>query len=41
MLWYKEIVQKRAKGDTFLVAYADDFIAGFQYKYEAEAYYEA
>lgn len=41
VLWYKEIVQKRAKGDTFLVAYADDFIAGFQYKYEAEAYYEA
>ena len=41
VLWYKEIVQKRAKGDTFLVVYADDFIAGFQYKYEAEAYYEA
>lgn len=40
VLWYKEIVQKRAKGDTFLVVYADDFIAGFQYKYEAEAYYE-
>ena len=41
VLWYKEIVQKRAKGDTFLVVYADDFISGFQYKYEAEAYYEA
>ena len=41
VLWYKEIVQKRAKGDTFLVVYADDFIAGFQYKNEAEAYYEA
>ena len=41
VLWYKEIVQKRAKGDTFLVVYADDFITGFQYKYEAEAYYEA
>lgn len=41
VLWYKEIVRKRAKGDTFLVVYADDFIAGFQYKYEAEAYYEA
>ena len=24
VLWYKEIVQKRAKGDTFLVVYADD-----------------
>ncbi len=41
VLWYREVVQKRAKGDTFLVVYADDFIAGFQYKYEAEAYYEA
>ena len=41
VLWYKEIIEKRAKGDTFLVVYADDFIAGFQYKYEAEAYYEA
>lgn len=39
--WYKEIVEKRAKGDNFLVVYADDFIAGFQYKREAEAYYEA
>ena len=28
VLWYKEIVQKRAKGDTFLVVYADDFISG-------------
>jgi group II intron reverse transcriptase/maturase len=41
ILWYSEIVQKRAEGDTFLVVYADDFIAGFQYKREAEAYYEA
>ena len=40
-LWYKEIVQKRAEGDTFLVVYADDFIAGFQYKSEAEEYYKA
>jgi len=41
ILWYTEIVEKRAGGDTFLVIYADDFIAGFQYKSEAEAYYEA
>lgn len=41
VLWYKEIVEKRAKGDTFLVVYADDFLAGFQYKNEAEAYYKA
>ena len=31
VLWYKEIVQKRAKGDTFLVVYADDFIVSSKY----------
>ena len=41
VLWYKEIIEKRAEGNTFLVVYADDFIAGFQYQKEAEAYYEA
>ena len=41
VLWYKEIIEKRAEGNTFLVVYADDFIAGFQYQREAEAYYEA
>ena len=37
VLWYKEIIEKRAEGNTFLVVYADDFIAGFQYQREAEA----
>ena len=41
VLWYKEIIEKRAEGENFLVVYADDFIAGFQYQREAEAYYEA
>lgn len=41
VLWYKEIIEKRAEGNTFLVVYADDFIAGFQYQREAEAYYKA
>ena len=40
VLWYKEIIEKRAEGENFLVVYADDFIAGFQYQREAEAYYE-
>lgn len=39
MLWYKIIFSKEIKGDSFLVVYADDFIAGFQYKWEAEKYY--
>lgn len=40
MLWYRIIFFKEIKGDSFLVVYADDFIAGFQYKWEAEKYYE-
>ena len=27
---------KAKKGDNFLIVYADDFVAGFQYKREAE-----
>lgn len=38
-LWYKFIIQKECKGDNFLIVYADDFIAGFQHKWEAERYY--
>ena len=38
-LWYKIKIGKQCKGDNFLVNYADDFIAGFQYQWEAESYY--
>lgn len=38
-LWFKLVIQKEAKGECFLVNYADDFVAGFQYKSEAEMYY--
>lgn len=38
-LWYRLVVAKQSKGETFLVNYADDFIAGFQYKWEAEEYF--
>ena len=40
LLWYKFVISKETKGDSFLVVYADDFIAGFQYKWEADKYYE-
>jgi group II intron reverse transcriptase/maturase len=39
ILWYKIIFSKEIRGDSFLVAYADDFITGFQYKWEAKKYY--
>lgn len=41
VMWYKVIIEKKSKGETFLVVYADDFITGFQYKNEAEAYYKS
>ena len=39
-LWFKLEFRKEAQGDCFLVNYADDFIAGFQYKADAELFYE-
>ena len=39
-LWYKFIITKECKGDNILIVYADDFVAGFQYKWEAENYYK-
>ena len=38
-LWFKLVIQKEVKGECFLVNYADDFVAGFQHKSEAEMYY--
>ncbi len=38
-LWYKFVMAKETRGKSFIVVYADDFIAGFQYKSDAERYY--
>lgn len=38
--WFKEKIQPEAKGFCGLVVYADDFVACFQYKWEAERFYE-
>lgn len=40
ILWYQYYYEKRGKGESFMVVYADDFIAGFEYKSEAERYYK-
>lgn len=40
-LWFQYIVTKVCNGRCFLVVYADDFIAGFQHKADAERYYAA
>ena len=41
-LWFKLVVQREMQGECFLVLvnFADDFVAGFQYKSEAERYYK-
>ena len=39
--WFKEKIQPVMKGFSGLVVYADDFVACFQYKEEAERFYEA
>ena len=37
--WFKERLQKEFKGFCGIVVYADDFVACFQYKREAEEFY--
>ena len=39
--WLKEVVRPRLKGYCGVVVYADDFVVCFQYRKEAEAFYEA
>ena len=39
-LWFQYIIARECKGECFIVVYADDFIAGFQYPWEAEIFYE-
>ena len=38
--WFKELVQPKLKGYSGIVVYADDFVACFQYKEDAEIFYE-
>ncbi len=38
--WFEERVKPRTKGFCGLVVYADDFVVCFQYKAEAERFYE-
>ena len=37
--WYRESVQPRMEGRTFLVRFADDFVLGFELKADAEKVY--
>ena len=38
--WFKEKIQPAMKGYSGIIVYADDFVACFEYKQEAEEFYE-
>ncbi|MGF7050804.1 group II intron reverse transcriptase/maturase [Paenibacillus sp. DS2015] len=40
-LWFTKAVKKHCRGEAYIVRYADDFVACFQYKHDAEMFYEA
>jgi len=40
-LWFDVVVQKRSRGEAYLVRYADDFVVCFQYKEDAYTFYQA
>ena len=40
-MWFDKVVQRRSKGEAYIVRYADDFVCFFRYENEARAFYEA
>jgi group II intron reverse transcriptase/maturase len=40
-LWFDKVVRKHCKGNAYIVRYADDSVACFQYENEARMYYKA
>jgi RNA-directed DNA polymerase len=40
-LWFTRVVQSKQRGRSKLVRYADDFVACFQYRHEAEGFEES
>lgn len=39
--WFEEVVKKHLKGESMMIAYADDFVCAFRYKEDAERFMEA
>lgn len=40
-LWFERVVKKRCRGRAYLCVYADDFVAAFEHREDAEAFYRA
>jgi RNA-directed DNA polymerase len=39
-LWFQEVVKKHCHGEAFLIRFADDFVCGFEYQEDGEAFYK-
>jgi len=39
-LWFEKIVKRNCRGEAMMIRYCDDFICAFQYKEEAETFYQ-
>ncbi len=40
-LWFEKVVKKCAKGESMMIAYADDFVCAFRYREDAESFMNA
>ena len=38
-LWFEKVVKKHVKGEAYIIRYADDFLACFQYEEDAKSFY--
>ena len=38
-LWFEKVVKKHVKGEAYIIRFADDFLACFQYEEDAKAFY--
>jgi len=39
-LWFEKVVKKHCRGEAYMVRYADDWVAMFQYEEDAKKYYD-
>lgn len=40
-LWFEKVIKPKLQGKAMLIRYADDFVVAFQYKSEADHFYQA
>ena len=40
-LWFEKVVMRQCYGEAYLIRYADDFVCCFQYRDDAEKFYDA